>query len=690
MTTPNRPSGPSDSSGSGKGGSSDRQADSTNRPSAGRGGTPNLNQPPLPQPFPQRPNHPPTTSSGRGTPSIRTYFAPIAGPPLGRGFQQAPPPQGRDSPSGPPPPGRGFQQAPPPQGRGMPTGPPSSGGRPPSGPPRTTQGSPASFHSGSPLTPSYLSGSRPRAPTIGPPSQSTPERGSPSGQFAGLRTSSSGPLPGSPLSGTQPQPPRSRAPTIGSVGRPSPTPERGSPSGQFTGLRTSSSGPLPASPLSRLAQLARVPTHESQRSHPSAGASPSTPARALPGSPSLGRGTPGSGSSSNRPLGGSPASGGGIPSRPRATTSSSHGTPSKPPTIVYKTFRVKKELTTSDIEFLKTRSGVQGFIPLKIGDFGVIPNIPKNFVGEGLANYPQVQLLQDGPDGPETRKDTPFANGVSLVPSSIIEIGVLVKEEVDLVDAANLANPSLKLQSQQNASPLQRFCESFMSSMTASATQKQLKLYGVPEAAVDIVGEANKRGLFIKEFLNGMDHCGTLSMFENGMPKLEEIWEKCTYVDSAASNAKFTKNGAYYYLLLYFDKNNKDNNARYMGRTYSPWARFQQHSDGLSKDHPALHYHMGRKRLRQGAEVRLFPIAYLPKTLPSSNLFRSWAETILVVLFESFNPMMLDKSGSSTLAAADIPQWGKSLQRDALMQASGAPLANLLQDVACGMWHQDF
>ncbi|KAG5794037.1 hypothetical protein H9Q69_006913 [Fusarium xylarioides] len=500
MTTPNRPSGPPDSSGSGRGGSSDRQRDSTSRPSAGRGGAPNPNQPPDPQPFPQRPGRPPTTSSGRGTPSIRSYFAPIAGPP---------------------PPGRGFQQGPPPLGRGTPTGPPSSGGRTPSGPPRTPQGGPASFHSGSPSTPSYLSGSHPRSPTIGPPGQSTTQRGSPSGQFTGLRTSSSGPLPGSPVSGTQP--PRSRAPTIGSVGHPGPTTESRSPPGQFTGLRTSSSGPLPGSPLSRQAQLARVPTHESQRSHPSAGASPSTPARALAGSPSLGRGTPGSGSPSSRPLGSSPASGGGIPSRPRATTSSSHGTPSKPPKIIYKTFRVTKELTASDIEFLKTSRGVQGFIPLKIGDFGAIPNITKNFVGEELANYPQVQLLQNGPDGLKPRKDTPFANGVCLVPTSIIEIGVLVKEEPNLVDETYLPNPSLKLELRQNASPLLRFFESFMSSMTTRETQKQLKLYGVNEAVVDIAGEANKRGNFIQELINGMEHCGTLDVFQNGIPQFKEI-----------------------------------------------------------------------------------------------------------------------------------------------------------------------
>ncbi|KAM5517190.1 hypothetical protein FOXYSP1_04141 [Fusarium oxysporum f. sp. phaseoli] len=719
MTTPNRPSGSSDSSGSGRG-SSDRQRDSSNRPSVGRGGTPNPSQPSDPQPYPQRPGRPPTTSSGRGTPGIRSYFAPITGPPPpGRGFQPGPPPLGRGSPSGPPP-GRGTPSGLPSSGRRVPSGPPPPGGdnrnihqffgssssdrtspapsnpksRP--GPPMARQGDPASFQSGSPSTPSYFPVNRPRAPTIGPAGQSSPGTGSPSqqpssNQPTGLRSSSSGSLTGSPLSGPT-QPARSRAPTFGSVSRPTPTPERGSPSGQFSGLRSSSSGPLPASPLSgspmsRPAQPARsrAPTQGSQGSYPSARASPITPARALPKSPSLGRGTPGSGTPSNRPLSGSLASGGGIPTRPRAPTTSSQGPPPEPPKILYKTFRVVKELSASDAELLNTRGGVRGFIALQVGDFGVLPNIPKNFAGNELTNYPQVQLLRDGPDGPKPRQDAPFDNGVCLVPVSIIEIGVLVKEEPNLVDAANLANPSLQLKFQHNASPLQRFCESFMSSMAASATQRQLKLYGIPEAAVDVVGEANKRDLFIKEFLNGMDHCGTLSMFENGMPKHKEIWAKCTHVDSAASNAKFAKDGAYYYLLLYFDENNKDNNARYIGRTYSPWARYQQHFDGLSKDHPALHYHMGRKRLRQGAAFRLFPIAYLPKTLPSSNLFRSWAETILVALFESFNPMMLDKPGSSTLAAADIPQWGKSLERDALLQTSGAPLANLLQGVACGI-----
>ncbi|KAF5536104.1 hypothetical protein FNAPI_11859 [Fusarium napiforme] len=616
MTTPNRPSGPGDSSGSGRGGSSDRQRDSISRPSAGRGGAPNTNQPPDPQPFPQKPGRPPTTFSRRGTPSIRSYFAPIAGPP---------------------PPGRVFQQGPPPPSRGTPTGPPSSGGRTPSGPPRTSQGGPSSFHSGSPSMPSYLSGSHPRAPTSGPPGQPTTPRRSPSGQFAGLRTSSSGPLPGSPLSGTQP--PRSRAPTIGSVGYPGPTTEsEGSPSGQFTGLRTSSSGPLTASPLSGSAQLARAPTHESQRSHPSA--SPNTPARALAGSPSLGRGTPGLKSPSDRSLGGSPASGGGIPSRPSATTSSSHRTPSKPPKIIYKTFRVTKELTASDIEFLKTSGGIQGFIPLRIGDFGAIPNITKNFVGKELANYPQVQLLEDGPDGLKPRKDTPFANGVCLVPSSIIEIGVIVREEVDLVDAANLANPSLKLQLQQFASPLQRFFESFMTSMADQDIQKQLKLYGVPEKVVDIIGEADKRGTFVKELLSGMDHCGTLAMFENGLPKLEEIWSKCAYIDSAASNAQFNKGGTYYYLLIYYDKSNERNTARYIGRTFNLWLR--------------------TRRI-------LSPLSYR-------------------ISFEYPTKLkIVQVSGSLELFAGDIPPWGRSLERDALLQTSGTPLANLLQDVASGI-----
>ncbi|KAF9762346.1 hypothetical protein IL306_003444 [Fusarium sp. DS 682] len=364
---------------------------------------------------------------------------------------------------------------------------------------------------------------------------------------------------------------------------------------------------------------------------------------------------------------------------------SSQAPPPEPPSILYRTFRTIEELSAPDAESLHSRSGLRGFIALQIGDFGVIPNISQNFANRELVKYPLVQLLRDGPDGPEPRHDTPFENGVCRVPASHIEIGAFVKEEVDLVDEAHLANPSLKLQFQQNASPLQRFFESFMSSMATLGTQEQLKQYGVPEAAVDIVGKADKRDIFVKELLSGMDHCGTLSFFQDGMPKLKEIWAKCIHVDSMASAAKFNKDGTYYYLLMYYDEKNDGNNGIYVGRTHSPWARYRQHSDCLSKDHPALHYHMGRRRLRKGARHRLFPIAFLPKTMPNSNLFRSWGETILVVLFESFNPLMLHKAGSPMLASDDIPQWGQSLERDSLLQICGSPLANMLRSVASGI-----
>ncbi|KAL6920871.1 hypothetical protein FSST1_004897 [Fusarium sambucinum] len=411
-----------------------------------------------------------------------------------------------------------------------------------------------------------------------------------------------------------------------------------------------------------------------------------------PGSPSLGRGSPSLsrvGPSTSAAPPGSPSLGRGGPSTsalPPGSPSLGRGSPqvSTTPKIVFKTFRAIRTLNEGEIKTLNNSPAGPGFISLQIGAFGLIPNIPENFPNGELCPHPLVQLLRQGPAGALVRSDTHWPNGRCRVPKSIIEIGTFVREDVELIDETKLPNLTLNLQLSPNI-PLQKFLESFLASLSAVETLAQLKLHGVNGTLADIASQPDKCRLFVKEFINGMDYCGSLKLFRNGLPKLDDIWNKLRYIDSTTTIAPFTKNGTYIYILMYY--NEKDGSiSLYIGRTVGLLARYKQHSRCLSKNHDLMHYRVAVKRLREGATYRLFPIAFLPQAMPNVKLFQSWAETIPMVLFGSFSPMMLNSNkplaSNELLPPDELARLSKSLKRDSYLQICGAPLSKLLLNVA--------
>ncbi|EYB34529.1 hypothetical protein FG05_12059 [Fusarium graminearum] len=130
----------------------------------------------------------------------------------------------------------------------------------------------------------------------------------------------------------------------------------------------------------------------------------------------------------------------------------------------------------------------------------------------------------------------------------------------------------------------------------------------------------------------------------------------------------------------------------YVGRTVNPLARHKQHTKSLFEGGQLLHYVVARKKIREGATHRLIPIAFLPNRIPDADLFQSWGETILAVLFGSFSPIMLNArppSSSSEFTQNDLASLGQSLERDTYLKTCGAPLANLLQNAATRIKNSD-
>jgi hypothetical protein len=181
-----------------------------------------------------------------------------------------------------------------------------------------------------------------------------------------------------------------------------------------------------------------------------------------------------------------------------------------------------------------------------------------------------------------------------------------------------------------------------------------------------------------------MDYCGSLRLFRNGLPKLSEIWNELRHVDSDASNAPFTKNGVFFYIIIYYNEKN-GTIAVYIGKTGSPLARYRQHTKELSGNGRLMHYRVARQKLKDGATHRLIPIAFLPGHMSDVKLFEGWAETILTVLFNSFSPIMLNSKQQSTsneLPPDELAQLSQSLKRDPYLQTCGAPLGRFLLNVA--------
>ncbi|KAF4989131.1 hypothetical protein FGRMN_9316 [Fusarium graminum] len=393
MASPGRPPGYHGTPGSDKK-IPNLQQDSPSGPPSGRGAPPIEQRVPSgPPPFGGRGISP----SGRGAPPVQRQLH--FGPPSAQGrgnpsiqplsFQQQfpsepVPPWGRGSPSS----GRVI----PVQQQRIPAGPSPNIGVPSGRPRAQTSGNqplPPS-QSGSPaqqanIQPRGSTSSRgahtPASRGRGTPSSSRQQQSTPS--FSGNRTPSSGSLaannPGSPGPSLM-----SRASPSSGIGA-TPTRPQGSAS-QPQGYRTSSQGSpyLPPRPLKQTS------TPGPSGSRTSSHGSSFTPIR-NPSNPTTG--------SSPDIFSGSPGSIANLPSRSPASTSTSQVAPGAPPTkprtILFKTFRVIRALSPGDVKNVEQVTGLRGFIAVEAGVFGTLPNIEANFDRNGsVVPYPLARLLR--------------------------------------------------------------------------------------------------------------------------------------------------------------------------------------------------------------------------------------------------------------------------------------------------------
>ncbi|KAK6723510.1 hypothetical protein SNK04_002357 [Fusarium graminearum] len=478
---------------------------------------------------------------------------------------------------------------------------------------------------------------------------------------------------------------RPRAPTVESLasgmGSLTTLPSSGSHSRLPTDRPIGSPQPL----RSRANTLSSQPSvHGSPRPIPGSPLVPRSTAP-TPGSPSLGRGrgsplvpsatTSGSPSgpyrgSPSRPPPGSPSGPPPLPppsSWPPVRTSS-------PDPIVCRAFEVIRALSHVDAQLLN-RDVRRGFFRLDLGDIGEIPKLTDNFIDGNLAPYVQVDSF--------------------AVTAKSEQLGAFMKKRVDVVETQSI-QPSLQTaqlslpRSLSNITPLQAFLERLLISLSEVGTQAKLKLYGVPEITAAILLEGSKCRTFVDQFIHGMKKLGSLDLFQDGLPSLSRVWHELEHVDPNVST-QFTDVGTYFYVLIYYNEKTGAMSI-YVGRTVNPLARHKQHTKSLFEGGQLLHYVVARKKIREGATHRLIPIAFLPNRIPDADLFQSWGETILAVLFGSFSPIMLNArppSSSSEFTQNDLASLGQSLERDTYLKTCGAPLANLLQNAATRIKNSD-
>ncbi|KAF7548922.1 hypothetical protein G7Z17_g6735 [Cylindrodendrum hubeiense] len=206
--------------------------------------------------------------------------------------------------------------------------------------------------------------------------------------------------------------------------------------------------------------------------------------------------------------------------------------------------------------------------------------------------------------------------------------------------------------------------------ITGNATAA-VTAFGVPDKVKDLIGDPNKRRIMATEFMNGMAHCGTLDLFQNELPSIDEIWDRCEYVrkrqnmnvEDPANPPKFQRSNSYFVYLISYRETTpaRDANALYSGRSNRP--------------------SLGRKVIASGALHRMFPIS---KGVKDHSVMWVWAKIMLVAMFESFNPYMLriDSNYEPTYHVPDAPaDLNSSPQRDAFQRAYSAPLTNRILEI---------
>ncbi|CVL10551.1 uncharacterized protein FPRN_12855 [Fusarium proliferatum] len=362
-------------------------------------------------------------------------------------------------------------------------------------------------------------------------------------------------------------------------------------------------------------------------------------------------------------------------------------------------FEVIRPLSSEEAQQIiqQSQGEVKGLYPIHEGHVGYIPDIDINFEAPGspgskvLKPFIWVQLLHyTASHGLRSVPDTIAAPGKCMVPKSHIRLGAMYTPNKKIVSELVMSHPTVRISGTHASSPFRQWLESFYGSLASKENLDAMKELGIPERLTDMVANESKRATLVKEFLDGMTYCKTLDVFEKGLPDFKEIWSSKTldYVrqDRQKNPPHFSKStGSFFYIMIYFAKTPEGSEyAIYCGQSVNPPKRFNQHDTSLKSGNSnvVVHHKIGRKILKKGGSVRMYPITFIQRGSKDHSVLWSWAELALMVLFESFNPYMLSiDTYNRMIDNNDDHDIGLANEREAFHKTWSAPLAKRFLDV---------
>ncbi|KAL2683276.1 hypothetical protein Neosp_007746 [[Neocosmospora] mangrovei] len=360
--------------------------------------------------------------------------------------------------------------------------------------------------------------------------------------------------------------------------------------------------------------------------------------------------------------------------------------------IKLRTFQVTRPLSEAEIQEIKASNPDAGgrLYPIRADHLGYAPDIELNFSSPGTWKpYIWVRLLEYTSRGLVAVHDTIGSDGKCMVPVTNIQFGAWHTPNKKVVSSLALENPTVRITGSHSNSAFRTWLESFYATLAAPASQDLMAELGIPTRLVDMVGSNSKRATLIKEILNGMTYCDTLSRFQDGLPSLKTIWDTFQYVRGDGQNPQvFRKTtGSFFYAIIYYAETPSGAEyAVYCGQSVEPAKRLGQHVKCLESDdkNVVVHHKIGRKILRKGGDVRMFPITFIERGAKDHSVLWAWAELTLIILFECFNPYMLSidtyqqPPEPTSEPATDIAM---NAERDAFHKTWSAPLARNILDI---------
>ncbi|KAF7547605.1 hypothetical protein G7046_g8956 [Stylonectria norvegica] len=357
-----------------------------------------------------------------------------------------------------------------------------------------------------------------------------------------------------------------------------------------------------------------------------------------------------------------------------------------------KAFKVTRSLNMFEISAMRKTPGVLHLCPLQVGQFGFIPRIQENFTGpdmQTLAPFVFVQLLEHTETGLRNATYTSLPEGRCQVPSNHIEVGAEARHPKLVTSDLVVGKTPIQVALNTTNSLLRTWLQSLFNSISSTATLAALTELGLPETVADVLQSSGRRATLIQEFLNGMTHCGTLSLFQGGVPSLETIWRGDNRVrihnEGRPNPSEFKeRSGAFFYMLVYHAQTaDGPKYAVYCGQAKNPPKRLHQHQKALEEINAktAVHYKIGRRIIEAGGTVRMFPITYIPQSMPKHSETWALVELALILMWGSFNPGMLNIDKNSPQEGGPCIEANLSPARETFHKIWSAPLAKRFLDI---------